>query len=144
MNVTYVSVENAIIQKLITTYPNELSSTRVVVGDIDSLFQAIFEENESYGVFLEFGGGRRRDRETFKGNIFIWSLPGIFLIRYGDDIETKLRAIVDRLATLFDDDHTVGGVTPLAQMQVIGEAEVAQVNDVPFYWIPFMIEAFAK
>lgn len=144
MAVDYTEVENAIIAKLIEKFPDELSEGRVQAGDVDKVFEAVFGEGADYGVLLEFDGGRRGSREAFKQPVWIWSIAGIFFIRYGEGIEGRLRSVVNKLAKFLDDDHTLGGVAPVVKITGIGDPEPGQVNDIAFYWLPFEIEAIDR
>lgn len=144
MSVEYSVVESALITRLIETF-SELSDTRCRAGDVDGVFNAIFEEGEDYGCLIEFGGGRDAAKSPFDKSMWTWRTDCIFFIRYGEDIETKMRAIVDKLAYLTaPGQHTLGGTTPLARLYEIGVPEPGTVNDIPFYWIPFTVEIIGK
>jgi hypothetical protein len=49
--------------------------------------------------------------------------------------------IVDKTKTVFDDDPRLGGVTAHAKITDLADAYVGQVNDIPFYFLPFLIQA---
>ena len=69
------------------------------------------------------------------------------MIKYVGDlknIESNLRTIVGILRTLFDQDHTLGGVTPKIDIIRIASTEIMNVNDTPMYWLPFEITARDK
>ena len=54
-------------------------------------------------------------------------------------MEDELREAVNLLAGLFEGNHTLGGITPLVQIERIDQADVTQLNDIPFYWLPFQM-----
>jgi hypothetical protein len=143
--VGYETIERAVIGRLLENFPEDLSATRVKAGDSDSVIDAIFsEENANCGVYLEFGGGRP-DRETFKDQHWKWTIAGVFLIRYHDvSDEKKVREIATKLARLFAVDARLGGVTPLARITDIDVAEPTRINDIPFFWLPFIVEALDR
>jgi hypothetical protein len=142
--VGYSVIEAALVNKLVAHFSAELSASRCKAGDPDSVFTALFSEGADYGCFLEFNGGREDSQRPFDKPVWVWSLAGVLVIRYGDDIESKLRALVDKLAGIFVHDHTLGGVTPRIRLVDIGDAEPGQVNDTPFYWLPFIAEAIDR
>jgi len=140
----YTVIENALIAKLLVDFSTELSAERCRSGDPDGVLNSMFDAGAEYGCFIEYNGGRPDDLSPFKTVTWIWSFLGFFLIQRVDDIEIKLRAIVDKLCVLFDDDHTLGGCTPAARFANIGVADVVKINDTPFYWLPFEVEALDR
>jgi len=149
--VGYKAIEAAVVSRFLAYYPNELSATRCKGGDMDAVFDAIFSENKDYGAWFEFGGGKQRQNPAQTKNHWVWTIVGVFAIRFrddpevaGDDIETKLRNVMNLFPAVFDADRTLGGKTPLVELVDLGSAEPAKVNDLPFYWVPFVIEAFDR
>jgi len=123
---------------------------QVVAGDVDRLLKQMIEGGKNYGVLLEFGGGVRRGRseeEPFKQRIWQWSVISVFMLRFtGDtqDVEVELRAVIDKLSSLFAQDHTLGGLTPWVRLERIDQPEIVRMNDIPMYWVPFEIMVFEK
>lgn len=143
----YTVMENAVIDRLLTTFGVELTPDTCKSGDMDSILDNMFTGDKQYGCLVEFAGGNERTREPFKTPMWAWAIFGIFIIRHtGNDTDTEanMRAIVDRLATMFSDDHRLGGVTPLARFSEINAAEPVTINDTPFYWLPFSIEVIDR
>jgi hypothetical protein len=140
----YVELEAAVIAKFIEKFPDELSESRVKAGDLDSVFNAIYSEGEQYGVFLEFNGGREDTRRPYSTPAWMWTIGGVMAIRYSDTIESDLRTMIDKLKLLFDDDHTLGGLTPRAKFFMIDMPEISKVGDIPYYWLPFQIEVIDR
>lgn len=140
----YSAIEQAILAKLVSVFPSELDPARCTAGDPDAMFTAIFDAGAEYGCFVEFNGGAETNQQPFKMPVWVWQFAAVFVIRYGDGIEAKLRTIVDRLALAFAEDHTLGGITPRVRIVEIGDAEPGDVNEVPFYWLPFIIEAIDR
>ncbi len=145
----YKEIEEALIAHLLDKFDGYVTSESVVGGELDKLLHEMMGEGTRYGILLEFGGGERPERggETFKGRIWEWSIVGVVMIKYvGDleDIESNLRTIVGILRTLFDQDHTLGGVTPKIDIIRIASTEIMNVNDTPMYWLPFEITARDK
>jgi hypothetical protein len=140
----YTEIENAIVDAIYSHFDDDFvdDKDQVVAGSIDVLLKQLLGESKKYGCLVEFGGGGRTRVEPFKHPIWQWSIICVFMIRYtGDvqDVEGKLRSVINRLSTLFKQDHTVGGITPRARIERIDQAEVTQMNDVPMYWVPFEI-----
>lgn len=140
----YQDIENAVIQMLLTEFPDRLDETRCVAGNIDGVFASLEKSDIATvvdGVVLEFGGGTSKPRQTI-GNInWAWIIAGIWLIRYHPDIENALREVVSRIPILFQENPRLGGVTPLAYITEIGDPIIGKINDVSFYFVPFFIEA---
>jgi hypothetical protein len=139
----YTAIEAAVIARLIEHFSDELDETVCAGGELDIVLNNLFEQNREYCCVLEMGGGQKRRREQFNRDVWNWTIYGIFMIRYtGEGIEQKVRDIVDRLATALDGNtKRLGGVSPLTEITRIEDPDPVKVNDVPFYWIPFMIEA---
>lgn len=144
---SYSDAESALVAKFISHFDGLLNSGRVQPGKLDVLIGNILAEDADYGVLLEFNGGTEDSGKPFTRPMWIWETAGIFLIRYrgdDDDIESKLRGVIDKLAVLFQDDHTLGETTPYAKFRLIDPAEPAQINDVPFYWVAFVVSFLAR
>jgi len=139
----YSPLETAVVNRFIE-YFTELKESNCKAGDIDSVFEAIFSEALDYGCFFEFDGGVDTPRKPFKVPVWVWTVSGVFLVKYGENIETKMRDIIDKLALVFDNDHTVGGVSPYVHLFQIGRSEPGEINNVPFYFIPFGIEIYDR
>jgi len=140
----YTEIENAIVEAIYSHFDDDFvdDKNQVVAGTIDVLIEQLLGKSKKYGCLVEFGGGGRTRVEPFKHPIWQWSVICVFMIRYtGDvqDVEGNLRLVINRLSTLFKQDHTVGGITPRARIERIDQAEVTQMNDVPMYWVPFEI-----
>jgi len=144
MSREYTPVESALLAQFVAHMPDFLSETRCKAGDLDNVFDFIFSENADYGCLLEFGGGTPWSEPPFKLPVWAWNIYGIFFIRFDSNIETKLRSLVDRFITIFDADHTLGGVVPLVRITDIGEADPGEVNDIAFYWLPFTLQAVVR
>jgi hypothetical protein len=143
----YDVIESALRDLILTKFPDELTEERCKIADPDKLFEEMFRtrsDGSPYGCLLDYGDGREDTSQPFKHQVWIWTIVGIFMIRYNDDIETQARMIIRKLKRLFVDDHTIGGVTVKAKMVAINPPEPTQVNDVPHYFIPFVVEAWDK
>ena len=145
----YSVLETAIVEEVRAHFRVD-HRDQVAAGDVDKLLGQMIEEGRDYGILLEFGGGVRRGRseeEPFKGRIWQWSVIAVFMLRFKgetDEIEEKLRESIDRLSSLFAQDHTLGGVTPWVRLERIDQPEIVRMNDIPMYWIPFEIMVFEK
>lgn len=140
----YSPIENAVINGLVAHFP-ELSATRVSTS-LDVVFTNMLQENSRHGLVVEFNGGRREAREPFKHRVWVWSIACVFTIQLLDTddmvaIETDLRTVLDKVATLFSADHTLGRIASRIEVVDIGRAETGTVNDMPYYWLPFIVEA---
>ncbi len=140
----YTEIENAIVNHIYNHFDDDFvdHKNQVIAGSIDILIDQLFGKSKKYGCLVDFGGGGRTRVEPFKKEIWQWSIICVFMVRYEGDtqeIEGDLRLVINRLTTLFRQDHTVGGITPLAKLARIDQREVVQMNDIPMYWIPFEI-----
>lgn len=142
----YAVLEAAVIQRLITAIP-DLSDTRCLAGNLDGVLNAMFIENENHGCVVEFLRGQYDPESPFKAPVWVWQILGIYFIRYTGNtvsIETELRNLLPKLAALFHDDHTLGGLSARFRVMEIDTPEPAQINDVPIYWLPFRVDVFDR
>lgn len=147
--VSYSGIEQAIIDELVSHFSDFVDAKTVVGGESDALFEELFSggKDKKYGILLEFGGGGRPQREEFKGATWEWIIVGIFMIRFTGqlkNIETELRSIVDVMANLFLQDHTLGKKMYRVFLERIDPPDVVEVNNAPMYWLPFQIVAWEK
>lgn len=141
---SYKVIEEAIRMKLIRKFAPELSANRCIVGDLDTLFRSMHNEDARIGVLIEFEGGRKLSNAPYNGKMWEWAIDGFVLIRYlGDSVEIEqvAREIIEVIYGLVDDDRTLGGKCALASVVSISRLEPAAINEVPFYWVPFTITA---
>jgi len=136
----YTEIEEAIRALFVSKF-DELNDNRCRVGDADGVMESMFLEGEGYGCYIDYNGGNEMTGKPFSKPVWIWSIAGVVLIQYSEDIEDKLRMIVDKTKTVFDDDPRLGGVTAHAKITDLADAYVGQVNDIPFYFLPFLIQA---
>ena len=137
---SYTAIEDALQVRMVAHF-SELNDERCRKGDADAVVESMFKEGEEYGCYIEYNGGSQLSRKPFKTTVWVWSIAGVFMIQYSDDIESKLRVVVDKFRTVFADDHTLGGTTIRIQIMDLADAYIGQVNDIPFYFIPFLLEA---
>jgi len=144
--VGYAPLEQAVIEQMLTKFPAELDVTRVKGGDIDTVLDAMFTNGFTHGCVFEMGGGREGSGESFEKNAWVWSLFGYYIIRYTDDvdIEAVMRDVTSRISSLFDNNRRLHDLTPLARVTRIEAPEPVQVNDIPFYWITFIVDVIDR
>lgn len=136
----YTQIRDAIKTYLGTYFSSLASPVLVEFGDIDKLIKNMSEQGQTFGVFLEFGGGGRQRREQFTGREWIWRIEGVILLKYEGDmvgIENTLASVIDLLRSIFMDNRTLSGATNLASIDTIEPPENLVIRDMPFYWIPF-------
>lgn len=136
----YTEIEEAVKVQFIAHF-DELDDERCRIGDADAVIDSMFSSGEHFGCYIEYNGGAEMTKRPFKIPVWVWSIAGIFLIQYSDNIETKLRVIIDKAKTVFDDDIRLGGATIKVKIVDLADAYIGQVNDTPFYFLPFLIEA---
>lgn len=136
----YTVVETAARARLLEYFTNQLSSDRIQAGDLDKVVHAISEEDQRFGCLLEYANGRDPRVDTNTRMRWTWFIAGVFLVRYSATIEADLRTILDMLPQVFDEDQRLGGVCSLAKITTIDMAETIEVNDQPYYWLPFVME----
>ena len=137
---TYTAIEDAVQVRFVDHF-SELNDDRCRKGDADGVVDSMFSEGEKYGCYIEYNGGSEMSKKPFKTTVWVWSIAGVFMIQYSDDIESKLRVIVDKFRTVFEDDHTLGRTTTRIQIMDLADAYIGQVNDIAFYFLPFLLEA---
>ena len=148
--VGYTACENAVKTRILAHFSAELTKDEYCqCGDSDTLFTALFRDSASYGCLIDIGNPAGRDitDAPFKGQIISWQIIGVFILRYGGEnitIEVSARAIIDKIASLFSNDHTAGGVASRFRVVLIDPPERVDVNDLPFYFIGFNIEVWDK
>lgn len=143
--VEYSPLEDALVRKLVNHFGVELSDKRCQAGNVDGVLEAVFSEGAMYGCFLEFNGGREDNKKTYSTPTWIWSILCVMIIRYDPDVvEANLRSVLNKLAKLFRGDHTLGNMTPLAKIVDIGRPDVGDVNEVGFYFLPFIVEVIGR
>ena len=143
----YTPAETALIEKLVEHFPEYLIMNVVKSGDMEAIVKAMKDGDQNYGCYLDFGGGTRPDNESFAGRFWVWSVLGVFLIKFTGDtqaIETKLRAIIDRFATLFLDDPRLGGAVAKADLVRLERPEPVRLLETAFYWAPFQVDLWVQ
>lgn len=140
--VGYEAIENAVIARLMEQFP-ELSTERCRGGGLDEVLDAMWSEDATYGCLVDFGGGRDMGvAKPFSTDGWIWTILGVMMIRYSPTIEQDMRATTLKLATLLSGNAShLGGLVPFAKVVRMSEPDPVQVNDQPFYWLYFEIEA---
>ena len=136
---SYTDAEAAVVAQFVNHF-DELNADRCKAGELDAVLQNLFASGERYACILQFGGGIRPHSERFNRMVWEWNIGGIMMIKFNPEtIEVDLRVIVDKLKTVFDADRRLGGTVDLVSLSEIEMAEPAEVNEVPFYWLPFSI-----
>lgn len=129
----------------IVTHVDELDDDFVIRGDLDSLIDNIFEKDGEIGVYVDFMGGRRSyPSEEFKSRMWVWVVMVMVLVRFTPTIEDDLRRIIGKFATLFGESHTINGQVVRAEVTTIDQPEPGTVNDVPFYWMPVIVNVWDR
>jgi hypothetical protein len=140
-----VAIKQGVLARVLEHFSDELDDDRCKIADTDAIFKAIFMSSEKYfGCVLDNGPAREMVDEVYKKQHWAWQIWGVFFIQYNDDIEVQADQIIDKLAVMFAPDHTLGGLSPKVKMVEIGIPEPNQVNDVAFYFIPFVVEAWDR
>ncbi len=143
----YKAIEEALSQRILFTMAAYVDETTVVKSSVDRLFTALQEGQKDYGCLIDYAGGHRLEEAPFNGKMWRWIITGAFLMRYnGDDaaIEAAARDFVDATFAILDGDHTLGSTCGVARLETISPPQPASINDVPFYWLLFEIEALEK
>lgn len=137
----YSTIETAMRRRLIEHF-STLSEELCQVSDVDLLFSNIMESDALCGCLIDFAGGGEENIHPFKEPVWTWEIGGVFYIRYrGDPVETdrELRVIIDRLTTIFKEDARLYGTAAKASVVTIEPPDPGKINDIPFYWLPFMV-----
>jgi len=137
---SYTEIEEAV-KDLFISHFDELDEDRCRISDADGVIDSMFASGEMYGCYIEYNGGTEMSGKPFSKPVWVWSVAGVILIQYSADIEAKLRVMVDKTKTVFDDDPRLGGASSYAKIVDLADAYIGNVNDIPFYFLPFLIEA---
>ena len=142
----YLELEDAVVARLRQHFLTELSESRCMSGNIDAVLDGVFSEGADYGCVIEFNGGYLDSNSSFGKDTWVWSMLGIFFIRFTDPVivEQNLRQVLGKLKTVFSSDYSLGGLTPRVRIARIESSEPAQINDVPFYWLSFEVQAIDR
>ena len=141
----YEVIENAVQARVTTVFGLDVSLCEK--GNIDSLYDAMQKQGAKIGFLLEYAGGERVKNPPFNGKSWAWYMNGYAVVRYAgdsDQIEVDARKNIDRITTLFDGSHTLGGSAAVAWIEEIEQPIPSTINDVPFYWIPFVMMILEK
>jgi len=147
--VTITDFYNALVDLLISSDALQLTDDSCN-DDIDKINENFMGEDEGYGCLVMFGGGSRQTREVFRGFQWTWRFFCFFLLRYRPvnidepTIEEEVKIVSDTLKKLFDGDHTLGNLTPKAEIAAIDLPETENINNQPYYFIPFTVEIWDK
>lgn len=143
---SYSAIEEELRKCFINHFP-ELSEATCKISDLDGVFLSMMEKDLPLGCILDFAGGGKQPVHPFKDPIWSWEIGGVFYIRFmGDPKKTDdlLRETVDGLQTVLDKDPRLNGTSALATMIVIEPPEPGKINDMPFYFLPFLVRALDK
>ncbi len=141
----YTRIEAAVKSRIVNRFG--VDETLCQQGDIDVLFTALQSAGAPLGFLLEYAGGTRLKDAPFNGRMWGWHMNGYALVRFEGDtekIEDDARVIVDRLTGLFEQAHTLDGLVAVTFISEIDMPIPSNINDVPFYWIPFTVEVMEK
>lgn len=144
----YIDIEEAVRKRLVAAFPEYLTDANCAITDIDKVIPVILQaetQDKAVGCLLDFqGGGEFLTGTSFNTTAWLWRIGGIFLFHALGD-ETQLTAItrdiISRLHNLFVSDPRLNGLVDSVKVSQIAEMEVAMVNDFPFAWLYFTIEA---
>jgi hypothetical protein len=110
-----------------------------VAGNLDSLLDAMFSRAAPFGIYLDYGGGRPKNAKVFGKNSWTWNVTGFVIMHYSDEVDGLLRQVIDRLHQLFITNPTLDKKVSFAEILEIAAPEMSQINDTPFYWLPFTV-----
>lgn len=152
MALEYSDAEEAVRQRFLTHYAQELNEKSIQAGDIDVVMTEIIEHSAKFGCLLEFAGGRDpgRDSLSFTGGSsprgrWTWTITGMFFIRFvPGEIEGDLRGILNKLPTVFDADPRLSGAAVIAKIVRVDTAEPSEVAGIPVYWLPFVVDVWVQ
>ena len=141
----YEAIEKAVQARAMALF--QLDETLVQLGNIDALFDAMQTAGAPVGVLLEYAGGDRLKAAPYNGRTWAWHMNVYVLVRYqgdSDQIEIDARKNIDKITTLVDGSHTLGGTAAVAWVEDIDQPVPSTINDIPFYWIPFSMLILEK
>jgi hypothetical protein len=138
---SYELIEAAVVARMIEHF-SELDADRCKAGELDAIIHNLFETGERYGCILEYFGAGRASSERFNHEVWRWDIGGIIMIRYdAETIESDLRTIIDKLKTVFSGSYRRLGGADLVTLVEMDQPDVAEINEVRFYWLPFLVSA---
>ena len=146
-HIGYSVCESAVITELINISSGTFTSNNCTSGDLDKVVRYILgtTNTPAVGCYIEYLSGYRRQFEPYKQMIWAWNMRGIVLLRTNmETVEEELRELIDMLSTFGYNDHTLGGITKNAFISSIDQPSPVRINDVPYYWLPFVVETWDK
>ena len=145
--VGYRAIEKAARDKIRAHFGDLLTENSCVAADLDRLFKEIQMNDRDLGCIIDYADGSRQQGAPYTKQMWQWRIGGFFMVRHrGDPVQTDdaARLVIDKIYSIFEDDHTLGGLTPFVRVESIDQPEAGDLNDIPFYWIYFVIEALDK
>lgn len=143
-NDRYEVLEKAIADTIANKFSDILSPEVVVQSDIDRLFERMQNTDSTYGCLVEFCEAQKLTNSPFNGQMWQWTLFGNFLIRYrgsNEDIQSQTKKFLNRIRFTFENNKTLGGLVAKVDVVKIETPAASTINEVPFMWIMFVIEA---
>jgi len=142
----YYPCESAVISELIDIFDG-LNANNCKSGDLDAVLAYILGSTQAseMGCYIEYFSGYHKALEPYKQMIWVWIMQGVILLRVSlPTVEADIRNIINTLSTFGQTDHTLGGVTSRTFISLIDQPKAVKINDVPYYWLPFVVEAWDK
>ena len=126
------------------SYFDGIIRSEAIGKDLYTIAESVYSENLEYGMWLEFGGGEPEQLPPFRKHVWVWTIDGVFMIRYQDtDLATE-EIMVKRVDDLFNvfatPNHAIEDITPLVKLVWIGKPDAVSVEDTPFYFLPYTIK----
>lgn len=138
---SYEIIEAAVVARMIEHF-DELDADRCRAGELDEVINSLFESGERFACIIEYFGAGRHSSERFSREVWRWDIGGIIMVRYeAGTIEADLRTIVDKLKSAFGSPYRRIGGADLVTLVEIDQPDVAEINEVRFYWLPFLVAA---
>lgn len=137
---------NEIIDEFFTLFNSHFPKSSInslADGDVDAVVNAILSESEtSQGCVVNYVNSTRVPNDK---SFYSWDhlFGGVYLIRleHLDTIEEEKRKVISRLWSFSDSvkSQTLSGKVKQAQINLVERAREADINDMPFYLVPFSV-----
>lgn len=138
---SYEIIEAAVVARLVEHF-DEFDTDRCKAGELDAVIDNLFSTGERFACVIEYFGAGRHSSQRFSQEVWRWDIGGIIMVRYeADTIEADLRTIIDKLSTAFGPGYRRIGGADLVTLVEIDQPDVAEINEVRFYWLPFLVAA---
>lgn len=129
----FTNAEAALVAELRTL--TFLDSDNCKAGDLDSVFQHISEQNETYFCLTDYRGGSNAGRGIWTHRVLV-----SIAVKFSDTIETDLRSAADEVLILMTPQNDLGGAVMSARIASADPPIKTTINKEMFVVVFFNVD----